>query len=101
MQMRMRNSSNFEKIRNDSLDKGNKISPERAHLIKNLAIGSRSEYNSVRAANGFITSQNFHKSQNQKSLFQTVHTSYLAEPKVRKNKIVSTYSKKQTAFAKA
>lgn len=53
-QARMRNSTNFDKIRNDSLD--NKVSPERANLIKNLAIGSRSEYNSVRAANGFITS---------------------------------------------
>ena len=46
MQIQNRNSTNFDKIRNDSQE--NRVSQERENLIKTLAMGSRSEYNSVR-----------------------------------------------------
>jgi hypothetical protein len=42
-----------------------------------------------RSTNGFITDKRFKNEQNSKELFQTVHTSFLAQPKIKTEKVVN------------
>lgn len=60
----------------------------RTKLIEQIARGSHGGNQLLPTCAGFVVNQAFKNNQNQKEIFQTIHTSSLAEPKYYTNKYV-------------
>lgn len=58
------------------------------HLIKQLAKASNG-VQLMRTAGGHIINKDFNKSQNEKELFQTMHTDFLCKPKRTRGKFLA------------